>query len=190
MPSLDLSTYLADDALTLPGVVSEKHPRGKSYTIASPSAKTALRLQRVMQLRQASGPDAAPPAAEQIAELAELLTDDEGAPVDFHVKLMGATYQQMLDDGVSAENLGRITTLVVTYYGVGSAVAEALVKAADDAMSQGKPQAPNRAARRSGAKAGRKSAQASTATATPTRRRGSTGSSTSPNGPEGQAKAV
>lgn len=185
MPTLDLSDFLADDALTLTGIVSTKHPDGKSYTIVSPSAKMGLRLQRVMQTWSATGPTT-PPNAEQITELLGLVTDDGGNPIDFHVKLMGDTYQQMVDDGVSAEGLDRITSLVVTYYGTGSAMAKALVEAA----SEGKTEAPNRAARRSGAKAGQKSARASTGTATRTRRQGSTGSSTSPNARGGQAQAV
>lgn len=187
MPTLDLSTYLADDALTLTGIVSEKHPDGKAYTITSPSAKMGLRLQRVMQMWQL-GDSNEPPSIEQLEELIELATDDDGTPVDFHVKLMGDAYQQMVDDGVSAESLDRITSLVVTYYGTGSAVAKAILDDAPD--PEGKPAAPNRAARRSGAKGGQKSAQASTGTATRTRRRASTGSSTSANVPTEQAKAV
>lgn len=185
MPHYDLSTYLADDSLTLQGVVSNAHPDGAAYTIPSPSAKMALRLHHVMGVWAARDMTTAP-TPEAIAELMALTTDeDTGEPVDFRVKLMGDAYQQMVDDGVSADRLDMITTLVVTHYGQGASVARMLVDA-----TSGEPQAPNRKARRVGAKAGRNSRQASTGTATRTRRPASPDSSTSPNESAGQAKAV
>lgn len=182
MPHYDLSTYLADDALTLTGVASEKHPDGKAYTITSPSAKFGLQLRRAMVIWANRDKDS-PPTPEELADLLALVTDDDGKPVDLHERLMGPTYRQMIDDGVSDDRLQMIWDVVIAHYGSGAEVARMIVE-----QSVGETQAPDQQ-NRDGATAGKTSAAASTGEGKPTRRRASRASSTTP--PTGsEAEAV
>lgn len=172
MPHYDLSNYLADDALTLQGVASEKHPDGKAYTIASPSAKFGLQLRRAMVIwgtRDAKNP----PTPEELTDLLALVTDDDGKPIDLQTRLMGPVYQQMVDDGVSDDRLQMIWDVVIAHYGSGSQVAQMIVEQA----TTGESQAPDQQDR-DGATTGKTSEAASTDAAKPTRRRASRASST------------
>lgn len=181
MPHYDLSTYLADDALTLTGVASEKHPDGKAYTITSPSAKFGLQLRRAMVIWANRDKDS-PPTPEELADLLALVTDDDGKPVDLHERLMGPTYRQMIDDGVSDDRLQMIWDVVIAHYGSGAEVARMIVE------QSGESPAPDQQDR-DGATAGKTSAAASTGEGKPTRRRASRASSTTP--PTGsEAEAV
>jgi hypothetical protein len=199
MPSLDLQTFLEDDQLVLQGVCSDKHPNGKAYTIASPSAKTVLHLKRVMQLwRERAEAEAANEAVTQAAQedpdaqvelvevpefgeddveaLTALTTDENGQPVDIVQRIMGPTYQQMIDDGVSGDRMTKISNVVMTYYGRNSQLARKLVEAAGESAAR-----PNRTTRRAaGQRAGSKSSRASGATKARTRSQGSTSASTTP----------
>lgn len=193
MPSYDLSDYLADDALTLRGIPSVKHPGGTAYTIPSPSAKFGLQLQRITQLRAERGADA-PPSEDELLELVALVTDDAtGELVDFDTRLFGPALQAMVDDGVSADRLQMIRTLVITHYGSGSAVARSIVEAATGEAKARGNRATRRATKSTPRKtAGSKSSRASTAGTRSARARASatTESSTSADAPEGQSKAV
>lgn len=177
MPHLDLGAYLSDDALTLDNVPSEKHPDGKSYTIASPSARFTLQLRRMMEVWGARDGDTAPSETD-IADLVTLTTGEDGKPVDFRKRLLGPAHDEMVDDGISGERLQMISNVVMAHYGTGPHVAEAIV------ASLGKPPArPNRATRRTGKKtAGGKSPKASGGSATRTPQPDSPASSTSPGG--------
>lgn len=142
MPSYALSTFLQDDRLTLEEIPSEKHPDGKAYTLGKVTAKTGLRLQRMMQVWGPQRPEA--PTPEDLAELVSLTTDDDGEAIDFHVRLMGPAYQEMVDDGVSADAIHAITTLVMTHYTAGPQIAKLMVeRAAGEALARA-----NRATRR------------------------------------------
>lgn len=194
MPSYDLSDYLADDTLTLNGIASAEHPKGKAYRIKSPSAKLGLQLQRLTQLQAQRGLNT-PPSDEELTELLELIVDESGAVVDFNERLFGPTWQQMIDDGVSADRLQMIRAIVITHYGSGSAVARSIVEgAAGEAEARGNRAARRTAKRKTTARktAGSKSSRASSAGTKSARAKASatTESSTSAGASEGQAKAV
>lgn len=173
MAHLDLGTYLLDDALSLENVPSTKHPAGKTYKVPSPSATFGLQIQRVLQA-WTSDRDGAP-TPEETADLLGMVTDDDGKPMDFHAKLLGPAYAEMLADGVTQEGLSRIGNVVMAYYGMGEAFAQAILGSSGEA-----PARPNRAARRGTAKktAGGRSKKASGGSVTRTRQPVSRGSST------------
>ena len=50
MARLDLTGYLEDDALEVPGIPSKVHPEGRTYKFASPDAKTGLFLASLANL--------------------------------------------------------------------------------------------------------------------------------------------
>jgi len=184
MPELDLGTYLADDMLVLRGVPSDRHPKGRTYKVKSPSAKFGLLLERMMTAW--SDGVAHTPTDDDIKDLLQLVTNEDGDPVDFSQRLLGDVYQELIDDGVSAERMQMIRTVVMAHYGHGAVVARQIVEQSGEAVAR-----TNRATRRaSKKKAGPKSSPASTGTATPTPRRASTGSSTPPNGSERTAEAI
>ena len=188
MTRLDLGTYLTDDALPLDNVPSEKHPKGKTYRVPSPSAAFGLQLRRMMDV-WGNRDEARAPSKADIAELLEMVTGPDGQPADFNRRLLGSALDEMLADGVSAEHLQQIVNVVMAYYGMGPHVAEAIVGGPGEA-----PARANRATRRAGAKqtAGSRSAKASTgsigsARATTSR---TSRSSTSPNVRAAVKKAV
>jgi hypothetical protein len=142
MGELDLSEYLADDLLKLTGVVSEKHPRGTSYSIKSLSARDGLLLRKIM--RQAGPEPTAVLSASTTAEIEEFCKNDAGETVDMAEKLLGEAYHQMVADGVSDGRVDKITQLVLIQFSAGSEIAQMLV-----ASASGEADAPaNRAERR------------------------------------------
>jgi hypothetical protein len=195
MPSLDLQTFLEDDQLVLQGICSQKHPAGKAYTIASPSAKTVLQLKRVMQLwaleaaAAARADDESGEAAaaqelsdEDVEALTTLTTDPNGKPIDLVAHIMGPAYQEMLDDGVSGDRMAKISNIVLTYYGRNAHDARKIVEAAGESAAR-----PNRKTRRAaGQRAGSKSSRASGATPARTRSKASTSASKTPEPDEAQ----
>lgn len=175
MPALDLQTYLEDDQLVLQGVCSTKHPKGKAYTIASPSARTVLQLKRLMQLwgDENEGREI---TKDDIMALVALTTDEAGESVDIVERILGPAYQQMIDDGVSGDRMEKITSIVLTYYGRGSQLARKIVEAVGESSARPSKTKP----RASKPRAGSKSSRASSRTKDRTPSRGSTsGSGTS-----------
>jgi len=180
MPELDLGNFLANDTLVLKGIPSEKHPGGHAYRVPSPSAKFGLLLQKMMSVWSEGVTHT--PTDDDIKDLLQLVTTDEGDVIDFAQRLLGDAYQQMLDDGVSAERMEMIRTVVMAHYAQGAVVARQIVEQSGEAAARA-----NRATRRAAKKtAGSKSRRASTATTGSGQGRTSptSPSSTSANGPE------
>ena len=160
MARLDLGTFLSDDSLALDNVPSEKHPKGKTYRVPSPSAKFALQLRRMMEVWGSRDTDR-DPSPDDITELLELVTGADGQPIDFQRRLLGDVYDEMIEDGITGERLHQIGNLLLAYYGLGEHVAQAIIASPGES-----PARPNRASRRAtGPKtAGSRSPKASTAT--------------------------
>lgn len=182
MATYDVSDYFDDGAITLQGIRSSKHPDGKAYTFPSPSGKVGLRLVAILNVGGKANAGL-PLTDEDRAGL--LMGDDEEH--DLYKQVMGSALQEMLDDGVTWENIQRTFKLLFAKHALGQDIGVGLVN-----LGKAQPP-PNRAARRTAKKtAGRKSGRASTgatgsvrATASPTSR-----SSTSPTASEETAKAV
>lgn len=189
MAELDFSGYLADrpdNREALRGIPSPKHPDGKTYYMPSPSARFSLQLRRIMQLWGARGADRAP-TAKELNELNSLLTDESGEQVEIERRLLGSALEEMLDDGITTDDLQKVVNVVMVKYAVGDAAAQSIIGSSGEAVAR-----PNRATRRATAQktAGPRSAKGSTAGGSRTRKPASSGSSTSPNGPAEARKAV
>jgi hypothetical protein len=164
----DLGAYLDDDAIDTPPIPSRAHPEGKPYRIESPDAATGIRLTALVSL----GVDLAV-GAQLSQKDAERLRMDDDQERDFLRDVLGATYDQMLEDGVSWVRIQRLGRYALLYFTLGP---EAAAEETRRATSAGEAQAPNRQARRAAAKA---SSRASSATATSSKARGSTAGTTS-----------
>lgn len=145
MPDLDASAFLADDKLTISGIASDKHSRGKKYAFPQLSWEDTLRLRRVFgDVPGNSDPD---------ADLKALLTDADGNEITMLEKLTGSVYGQLVADGVSPTRMDRLTQLLITQYAFGEDAARFTLEAAKDEASTGEAQArANRADRRAAAK--------------------------------------
>lgn len=182
----DLAQFLEDDGLEypLPAASFEdttRFPNGKTYRVTSPSAKTGLWLTAMadLGLKVKAGADVTP------EDVAQLHLDDEGEK-SLYQRVLGATYDEMLADGLKWTVLQRIGQDAYLCFAMSPDAANAVLAGQGEAVARA-----NRAARRAATKkAGRKSSQASTATATRTRRPASTGSSTPANGSGPRQAAV
>lgn len=157
----DLSSFLDDDAIDVP-------VDGKTYRIESPDAKTGLLLSSMVNL----GVKASAGSEISEADLASLdLNDDEER--DFMRMVLGDTFDELVEDGVSWVKIQRISRYALIYFAIGE-------EAADDALKSGalsgEAPAPNRAARRAGSRGAatttkrRASIAGTTSTKTPARR--------------------
>lgn len=185
----DLAAYF-DGGIDYPNVPSKAHPKGKTYRVESPDAKTGLWLSQLAHL----GGKAAFGGNVSAKDLTSLKLDDEGEQ-DLYQRVMGctdeceklqedgtkgprcgSTYDQMFEDGVAWMTLSKIGQDAFLYFALDESVANQSLE------GQGKAVAvPNRQEKRAAAKkAGRKSSPASGGSANRTPRRASTGSSTSP----------
>ena len=114
----NIFAFLDDDAITIPGIKSKAHPEGKDYRFESPDAATGawltalsditVRLHRGLKVTE--------------AETARLKLDDD-QEVDFMRRVMGDTYQALVDDGVSWVRMQRIVQYlhVATTMGIDAA---------------------------------------------------------------------
>lgn len=136
-----LFSFLDDDGITLPPVKSAKYPAGKVYVIPSPDADTGIRLNALGEImaKQLKGIKISE------ADAARLNLNDEDERV-FLQQVLGPTYDEMREDGVSWVRIKRLGTYAFTYFAVSP---EAADKAAREGAFSGKGLAPrNRAARR------------------------------------------
>lgn len=148
MASLDVSGYLDDGALDLTGVASKRYPDGHTYHVESPSWPDALRLRRLISRFGGSIPDRDSLAGDALADLTGFVTAEDGAEVDFHEKLLGPAYGQMIDDGVPPVSVDRLVSIVAIHFGMNEQSAQILVAAATgEALAR-----ENRASRRTAAK--------------------------------------
>jgi len=189
MATFDLTEYLEDDAVVLEGIRSERHPEGKAYRFESPSAKIGLWLQHLLEFgikvsligkAAAAGEDI---DAAAIPDPGKLVLDDDEER-DLYRKVMGPTYDELLDDGVSHGRIQRVFQLLLMHWGanrdIGSQIAAGLPEA---------PGPVNRAEKRARQrKAGSSSSRASTAT--PARSRARTSTRSSGTSASGQAAAT
>lgn len=187
----DLSDFFLDGALVYPGVPSEKHPDGKTYTVKCVDARTGVWLESLVDVgaKRAVGADLS------LKDVQSLVLDDD-QELSLYQRLLGPVYQELIDDNVSKAMRDYIHQDVLVAFSLG-------IEAADNVLAKalanrGNPPAapeaaqekPKRATRSTARKtAGSKSGPASTATRGRTRARASTRSSTSPTGPA-EAEAV
>lgn len=146
MPDFSVGSYLAGDVCRFHDVASERHPDGKTYVVQPPSAEDEIRLRRFIRLQSQSEDGTL--SGDALAELTTLVTGKDGEPVDLGHKLLGATYQEMVDDGVRPTHIDMLGGLVMTTYGMSAGSAQMVVTAAAGEARA----AANRAERRAAAK--------------------------------------
>lgn len=169
MADRDLSAFF-DEGLTYTAVPSKAFPapEGKAYRVSSPDAKTGLWLNATAQFGQM----AATGAKLTESALARLRLDDDEER-DFYQRVLGAAFDEMIDDGVDWMLLQKIGQDAYLNF----AMSEQAADAALERLGKAQPR-PNRATRRTTQrKAGSKSSRASTGTQARTRGRASTPSS-------------
>lgn len=147
-----------EDGFMSPPMPSVKHPQGRQYRVASPDAKTGLRLNALadIMVKKEMG------VAVAESDVARLRLNDD-AEREFVRQVLGATYlgedgeptnalDEMVADEVKSEHLKRIAQYAYIYFGVSKEAAE---EARKNGLLSGKlvaPLAANRAARRKGGK--------------------------------------
>lgn len=180
MAKRNLSEFF-DDGLEYEGIPSSKFPDGKSYRVASPDAKVGLWLQSMAELATVATTGA---NLTESARKRLILDDDEER--NLYERVLGATWDEMLEDGVAWMLLQKIGQDAYIYF----AMSEQHANAALERLGEGRARPANRATRRTAKKtAGSKSKKASGATRARTRARASTPSSTSPSEPEAAEQA-
>ncbi len=140
MTDRNLEQWLDEDGLTLPKVRSRAFPEGKSYHVDSPDYETGIRLQRVADLgaKVAAGGDVSEDDA------ARLKLDDREER-EFSALVLGATLDEMREDGVSWGTIRRAVKYVFAFYTLGEESAQRMI----DPKA---PATPNRAERRANKK--------------------------------------
>lgn len=141
MAKLDLSGYLDDDCVEVPGIRSVKHPEGFTYHFDSPDAKTGMFLAALADLgvKASAGVDIG-------AQAARLELDDDQER-DLMRDVMGSTLDELLADGVSWVRIQRLNKLLFIHFAMGEEMAAQVLKASGEA-----PVPANRAARRAATK--------------------------------------
>lgn len=153
----DLSNVLDfmedEDGFLSPPMPSKTHPEGRQYRVASPDAKTGLRLNALadIMVKKEMGHDVSE------SDVARLRLDDDGER-EFVRQTLGAEYvvegvttsalDQMVADGVKSEHLKRISYYAYILFSISRDAAE---EARKNGLFSGKISAPlaaNRAARR------------------------------------------
>ena len=136
MARLDLTGYLDDDSVEVPGIPSTAHPDGKTYKFASPDAKTGLLLASLANLavKARLGGD--------IGKQAAALELDDDQERDLMRDVMGPTLDEMIADGVSWVRIQKLNRYLFIHFAMGEDAAAGL-------RQLGEAQAlANRAARR------------------------------------------
>jgi len=137
MARLDLTGYLDDDSVEVPGIPSTTHPDGKTYRFASPDAKTGLLLAALAELgvKAQNGKD--------IGEQAAALELDDDQERDLMRDVMGSTLDELTADGVSWVRIQRLNKLLFINFAMGEEMAARVAAASGEASAPA-----NRAARR------------------------------------------
>ena len=140
MARLDLTGYLEDDSLEIPGIPSTAHPEGKTYRFASPDAKTGLLLASLANLATQArlGVD--------IGEKAASLALDDDQERDLMRDVMGSTLDELTTDGVSWVRIQKLNKYLFIHFAMGEEAAVGL------RLSGEAPAPANRAARRAATK--------------------------------------
>lgn len=152
----DLESFLNDDGFDTPKIKSKKFPEGKVYHVSSPDAETGLRLEALANMAAVAAVGG-PVSGERVNSLVM----NDGEERSFMQQVLGATYQEMLDDGVPWVTMQRLNQYAFAYFAVSPQAAN---KGVEQGIFAGKAQGPegNRAERRAKAKkssTGAKSAQ-------------------------------
>jgi hypothetical protein len=159
----DLDEFLIDEPIRLP-------IRGKTYSFpGSIPARTGLLLQRLGVAAEKAKQDIKAGAADPTALAAEVFSDSE--ETDLRGEIMGATEQEMADDGLTTAHTTHVFRTLMVWHMAGE---DAAMKAWE---AVGPQPAPNRAARRA----------ASKASATTTKRPASTSGTSTPTSATGKA---
>ena len=117
MPRIDLTDYLDDDAVEIPGIPSRAHPEGKAYRFASPDAKTGLYLAHLADLAVRAR------LGVNIGEQVSSLEFDDDEERDNMRKVMGATLDELIADGVSWTRIQRLHRYLFIYFAIGEEAA-------------------------------------------------------------------
>lgn len=147
MADLDYGDFLAEDRHTLRRIPSEKYPgpEGKDYRVLSLSAKDALKLRRMQSFGEGSDRDPS-----TLAKRLEATTDFIGDAESFEAKLLGATLEEMLEDGVSQSALEHVVTTLTILATSGEEITRMVIEEQGKAVVRA-----NRADKRAAAKAAR-----------------------------------
>ncbi len=140
MPRVDLTNYLDDDAVEVPGIPSTAFPEGRSYRFASPDAATGLRLAHLADLAVQAR------LGVNIGAQAAALSFDDAEERDLMRDVMGATLDELTADGVSWTRIQRLNRWLFIYFAMGEDVAAGLQ------LQGGATAQPNRATRRAASK--------------------------------------
>lgn len=133
---------------------------GKEYRFASVSAQTGLKIQHMMTLGFKAQ------AGQNITEKdIELISDDE--EIDFFRAVLGDTYDELLEDGISFQGLRQLTSLVTIW------TTQSFEAAQQYFLAGGRAPEPNREQRRT-------ATRTSTAAASTTRKRASQSGTSTP----------
>ncbi len=136
-----------EDGFNSPPMPSRAHPEGRQYRVASPDAKTGLRLNALADIMV---------KREMKVEVKERdvarLRMDDAEEEEFVRQVLGAdrtdgsnALDEMIADGCKWEHIKRMSQYAFTYFGVSKEAADEAVK---NGLLRGKIEAPNRAARR------------------------------------------
>lgn len=185
----DLAQFLEDDGLEYPIPASSfaepaRFPNGKTYRVASPSATVGLWLVGLtdLGLRVNAGADLTPD------DLARLKLDDEGEKT-LYQRVLGATYDEMVADGILWTALGKVGRDAYLCFAMSQEAADVALAAVGEAGARGNRATHRATAKKTGGSKSRRASTAATASVpAPTSR--TSASSTSPNAPEGPAAAA
>ena len=120
MSRLDLTSYLDDDTVEIPGIASTTYPDGKTYRFASPNAKVGLSLAALANLavRARFGGD--------IGAQAAALDLDDNQERDLMRDVMGDTLDELTADGVSWVRIQRLNRYLFIHFAMGEDAAARL----------------------------------------------------------------
>jgi len=120
MSRLDLTRYLEDDSVEVPGITSAAFPDGKTYRFASPDAKTGLRLANLADLAVKARLGA------NIGAQAAALDLDDDQERDLMRDVMGDTLDELTADGVSWVRIQRLNRYLFIHFAMGEDAARGL----------------------------------------------------------------
>jgi hypothetical protein len=136
MARLDLTGYLDDDSVEVPGIPSTAYPDGKTYRFDSPDAKTGLFLASLANLavKARLGGD--------IGAQAAALELDDDQERDLMRDVMGSTLDELTADGVSWVRIQKLNRYLFIHFAMGEDAAVGLQRSGEALVPA------NRAARR------------------------------------------
>lgn len=116
----ELFSFLEDDGLTIPGVISREHPEGRDYVIPSPDGETGARLTALGEL----GIKVNKGVEVKERDVRRLQMDD-AEEREFMEQVLGSAFKEMMDDGVSWVRMQRINQYAFTHFAISDEAARA-----------------------------------------------------------------